>query len=61
MYRLHGLAKAEAHFQLRGTTLQERCRRIEQAAWDRIYREGLDQLSLDRSLADWEARRPIWN
>lgn len=58
VYRLHGLAKAEAHFQLRaGTTLQERCRRIEQAAWDRIYREGLDQLSpLDRSLADWEAR-----
>ena len=58
IYRLHGLAKAEAHFHLRaGSTLQERCRRIEQAAWDRIYREGLEQLSpLDRSLADWEAR-----
>ena len=57
-YRLHGLAKAEAHFHLRAvSTLQERCRRIEQAAWDRIYREELDQLSpLDRSLADWEAR-----
>ena len=58
VYRLHGLAKAEAHFHLRaGSTLQERCRRIEQAAWDRIYREGLERLSpLDRSLADWEAR-----
>ena len=57
-YRLHGLAKAEAHFQLRaGGTLQERCRRIEQAAWDRIYREGLEDLpALKRSLADWEAR-----
>ena len=37
--------------------LQERCRRIEQAAWDRIYRESVDQLPpLERSLADWEAR-----
>ena len=57
-YRLHGLATAEAHFQLKaGGTLQERCRRIEQAAWDRIYREGLDQLPpLERGLADWEAQ-----
>ena len=57
-YRLHGLAKAEAHFGLRAVgNLQERCRRIEQAAWDRIYREGVDQLPpLQRSLADWEAR-----
>ena len=57
-YRLHGLAKAEAHFGLRAVgNLQERCRRIEQAAWDRIYREGVDQLPpLERSLADWEAR-----
>ena len=57
-FRLHGLAKAEAHFGLRERgNLQERCRRIEQAAWDHIYREGLDQLpSLERSLADWEAR-----
>lgn len=38
-YRLHGLAKAEAHFGLRAFgNLQERCRRIEQAARDRIYR-----------------------
>ena len=43
-YRLHGLAKAEAHFALRAVgNLQERCRRIEQAAWDRIYREGVDR------------------
>ena len=57
-YRLHGLRKAESHFGLRASgTLQERCRRIEQAAWDRIYRENLDQLPpLERSLADWEAR-----
>ena len=57
-YRLHGLAKAEAHFGLHAVgNLQERCRRIEQAAWDRIYREGVDQLPpLERSLADWEAR-----
>ena len=57
-YRLQGLATAEAHFQLKaGGTLQERCRRIEQAAWDRIYREGLDQLPpLERGLADWEAQ-----
>ena len=57
-YRLHGLRKAESHFALRASgTLQERCRRIEQAAWDRIYRENLDQLPpLERSLADWEAR-----
>ena len=50
-YRLHGLAKAEGHFALRAVgNLQERCRRIEQAAWDRIYREGVDQLSpLERS------------
>ncbi|MED5320333.1 MAG: glycerol acyltransferase, partial [Cyanobacteriota bacterium] len=44
-YRLHGLAKTEAHFGLRAVgNLQERCRRIEQAAWDRIYRESVDQL-----------------
>ncbi|AII49257.1 glycerol acyltransferase [Synechococcus sp. KORDI-52] len=57
-YRLQGLAKAEAHFGLRAVgNLQERCRRIEQAAWDRIYREGVDQIPpLERSLADWEAR-----
>ena len=40
-----------------GSIATERCRRIEQAAWDRIYREGVDQLPpLERSLADWEAR-----
>ena len=55
-YRLHGLQKAESHFGLR-RLLQERCRRIEQAAWDRIYRENLEQLPpLERSLVDWEAR-----
>ena len=57
-YRRHGLAKAEAHFGLRAVgNRQERCRRIDQAAWDRIYREGVDQLPpLELSLADWEAR-----
>ena len=55
---MHGLAKAESHFGLKAAgTLQERCRRIEQAAWDRIYREGVDRLPpLERSIADWEAR-----
>ena len=57
-YCLHGFAKAEGHFVLRAVgNLQVRCRRIKQAAWDRIYREGVDHLSpLERSLADWEAR-----
>jgi len=57
-FRQHGLNKAELHFGLRaGGTVQERCRRIEQAGWDRIYRDDLNQLNpLQRSLADWEAR-----
>lgn len=57
-FREHGLQRAELHFGLRpGSTVQERCRRIEQAAWDRIYRENLESLNpLERSLADWEAR-----
>ena len=33
-----------------------RCRRVEQAAWDRIYRDDVDHLSpLERGLADWVA------
>ena len=56
-YRRHGLAKAETHFGLRAVQSPGGCRRIEQAAWDRIYREGVDELPpLERSLADWEAR-----
>ena len=57
-FRQHGLQRAERHFGLRASgTVQERCRRIEQAAWDRIYRDNLETLTpLGRSLADWEAR-----
>ncbi|MGB1621320.1 MAG: 1-acyl-sn-glycerol-3-phosphate acyltransferase [Synechococcus sp.] len=57
-FRQHGLQRAELHFGLRPAgTVQERCRRIEQAAWDRIYRDNLGSLTpLQRSLADWEAR-----
>ncbi len=56
--RQRALAVAESLFGLpaRGT-VQERCRRIEQAGWDRIYREDLPGLSaVERSLADWEAQ-----
>ncbi|MCT0226533.1 1-acyl-sn-glycerol-3-phosphate acyltransferase [Synechococcus sp. CS-1328] len=56
--RQRALAVAESLFGLppRGT-LQERCRRIEQAGWERIYREDLAALlPVERSLADWEAR-----
>jgi 1-acyl-sn-glycerol-3-phosphate acyltransferase len=52
-----GLAVAESHFCLvaRGS-LTERCRRIEQAAWDRMYPEDLQEPSaVERSLADWMA------
>ncbi len=51
------LAVAEAQFGLpaRGN-LQERCRRIEQAGWERIYRADLDGLPpVARGLADWSA------
>lgn len=49
-------------------TLGDRCRRLEQAAWDRIYREDLPPLeslsSLERSLADQvagEANLLLWH
>jgi hypothetical protein len=51
------LALAESHFDLqpRGTA-GERCRRIEQAGWQAIYRGDLGTCSpLERSLADWSA------
>lgn len=51
------LTVAESHFNLPAKgTISDRCRRIEQAGWDRIYRENLDQLSpVARGLADWNA------
>ncbi|SBO44464.1 1-acyl-sn-glycerol-3-phosphate acyltransferase [Cyanobium sp. NIES-981] len=51
------LELAESRFALRSQgTLQERCRRIEQAGWERIYRADLDALSpVGRGLADWTA------
>ncbi|MEL6604468.1 MAG: 1-acyl-sn-glycerol-3-phosphate acyltransferase [Cyanobacteria bacterium J06614_10] len=41
-------------------TLAERCRRIEEASWQMIYREDVDDLAslslLERGLADWAAQ-----
>lgn len=55
--RQAALAVAEGQFGLLAKgNLQERCRRIEQAGWERIYRADLDGLSpVARSLADWNA------
>jgi hypothetical protein len=43
----------------------DRCRRLEQAGWDRIYREDVTQLStFERGLADWlaeEASLRMWH
>ncbi len=51
------LGLAEARFGLRPQgTLQERCRRIEQAGWERIYRSDRQELSpVALGLADWTA------
>lgn len=65
--RLHrlldsGLGISEAFFNLSGKgTFVDRCRRIEEASWNYIYREDLPvdlhQLSpLERGLADWAAQ-----
>jgi hypothetical protein len=62
------LTVAERHFQLqhRGSLI-DRCRRVEQAAWDTIYRDDLDfnHLSLlERQLADRvaeEAEFYLWH
>ncbi len=38
-------------------TVGDRCRRLEQAGWDRIYRADLPEMSpVERGLADWVAR-----
>lgn len=52
------LQVAEAHFGLAAKgTLVDRCRRLEQAGFDRIYRQDLEQLtSLERGMADWVAQ-----
>jgi 1-acyl-sn-glycerol-3-phosphate acyltransferase len=51
------LELAERRFGLRSQgSLQERCHRIEQAGWERIYRGDLAALSpVARGLADWTA------
>ncbi|NEQ28988.1 MAG: 1-acyl-sn-glycerol-3-phosphate acyltransferase, partial [Microcoleus sp. SIO2G3] len=60
---------AEADFNLppKGS-FTDRCRRLEQAAWDRIYREDLPDLKtlspIDRALADrvaQDADRSLWH
>lgn len=52
------LQVAEAHFGLSAKgTLVDRCRRLEQAGFDRIYRQDLEQLTpLERGMADWVAQ-----
>lgn len=43
----------------------DRCRRLEQAGWDRIFREDINQLSaIERGLADWmaeDASLALWH
>nr|WP_238718348.1 1-acyl-sn-glycerol-3-phosphate acyltransferase [Petrachloros mirabilis] len=60
--RLHRLIEralrvAEQYFGLSPSgSFVDRCRRLEQVAWERIYRSDLEELSpLERSLADWQA------
>ena len=63
--RLHqlldrALQVAESFFHLPGKgTLVDRCRRLEEASWQAIYREDLPELSalsqLEKGLADWAA------
>ncbi len=62
------LTVTETYFQVQPQgNLVDRCRRLEQAAWDRIYPENIDLETLaplDRSLADriaQEATMRLWN
>ena len=55
------LRVAEQFFNLSGKgTLADRCRRIEEASWQAIYREDLPELQalspLEKGLADWAAQ-----
>jgi hypothetical protein len=52
------LQVAESYFGIKSKGgFSDRCRRLEQAAWDRIYREDLSKLSpLEKGLADWQAQ-----
>lgn len=72
--RLHALMNAaltvsETAFNLPSKgSFTDRCRRLEQAAWDRIYREDLPDLetlcAVDRALADrvaQEAEQSLWH
>lgn len=61
--RLHrlmtiALGVAENFFAVKAKgTLVDRCRRLEQAAWDRMFPDNLSQLSpVERGLADWLAQ-----
>lgn len=57
-----GLKVAESHFGIKSKgNFCDRCRRLEQAAWDRMYRDDLNQQSpLQRGLADWVAAEASW-
>jgi hypothetical protein len=71
--RLHNLLNvcltvSESYFDVRNNgSVVDRCRRLEQAAWDNIYREDIDleQLSsIERKLADrvaTEAQMHLWH
>ena len=52
------LQVAELHFGLTAKgTIVDRCRRLEQAGFDRVYRQDLDKLTpLERGMADWVAQ-----
>lgn len=52
------LEVAEAYFNLAAKgSFEDRCRRLEQAGWERIFREDLATLApLERGLADWLAQ-----
>jgi hypothetical protein len=59
--RERALAVAEARLGLRaGGTPESRCRRIEEAVWNRVFPDDLPPLErlspLERGLADWRAR-----
>jgi hypothetical protein len=51
------LGVSEAYFGVKPNgCFVDRCRRLEQAAWDRMFRDNLEQMSaVERGLADWLA------
>ncbi|HEY9825691.1 MAG TPA: 1-acyl-sn-glycerol-3-phosphate acyltransferase, partial [Stenomitos sp.] len=58
------VAESRLGVQPQGSSV-DRCRRLEQAGWERIFREDMEQLSrIDRGLADWlaeDASLALWH